>query len=203
MAKSKSKSKAKAKGSSKRKAPAKSITKAKTTRRAAPTAKARTAGKRPALKLPAFDPAALPAQVGSGYPKPFCDPVAGRAKRRLGDVVGLTQFGVNLVTLPPGCQSSMRHWHKNEDELVFVVSGELVLATDEGEQVLTPGMAAGFPAGKPNGHHLINRTRRNATYLEVGTRWPGGDEADYSDVDMLMRVIDGDERFVRKDGTPY
>ncbi len=159
--------------------------------------------KRPAPKLPAFDPMTLEPRIGSGYPKPFSDRVGRREKRRLGDVAGLTQFGVNLVMLPPGCESSMRHWHRNEDELVYVLSGEVVLVTDEGEQVLGPGMAAGFPAGKPNGHHLINRTRRPATYLEVGTRWPGGDEADYSDIDMLVRIIDGKERFVHKDGTPY
>lgn len=196
MAAAKSRSRRKpAKRPSKKTRPA-----ARPKRRIAAAVKAR---KRPAPRLPAFDPATLEPRIGSGYPKPFSDRVGRREKRRLGDVVGLTQFGVNLVMLPPGCESSMRHWHKNEDELVYVLSGELVLVTDEGEQVLGPGMAAGFPAGRPNGHHLVNRTKRPATYLEVGTRWPGGDEADYSDIDMLVRIIDGKERFVHKDGTLY
>ena len=154
------------------------------------------------LKLPAFDPATAPERQGSNYPSPFRERVAGRAKRRLGDAAGLTQFGVNLVTLPAGCESSMRHWHKGEDEFVYVLEGELILVTDAGEQRLTPGMAAGFAAGKPDGHQLVNRSARPATYLEVGTRLPM-DEVDYADVDMLVRIIDGAERYVRKDGTPY
>ena len=158
---------------------------------------------RATLKLPAFDPATAPERRGSNYPSPFRERVAGRAKRRLGDAAGLTQFGVNLVTLPAGCESSMRHWHAREDEFVYVLDGALTLITGAGEQVLTAGMAAGFPAGKADGHQLVNRSGRVATYLEVGTRLPGGDAVDYSDIDMLVRVIDGVERYVRKDGTPY
>ncbi|MSO93861.1 MAG: cupin domain-containing protein [Rhodospirillales bacterium] len=154
------------------------------------------------LRLPAFDPADAPERRGSTYPSPFRDRVAGRVKRRLGDVAGLTQFGVNLVTLPPGCESSMRHWHARQDEFVYVLEGVLSLVTDGGEQVLGAGMAAGFPAGKPDGHQLVNRSDRVATYLEVGTRTTG-DEVDYSDIDMLVRLIDGVERYVRKDGTRY
>lgn len=154
------------------------------------------------LKFPAFDPATAPERLGSNYPPPYCERVAGRAKRRLGDAAGLTQFGVNLVTLPPGCESSMRHWHAGEDEFVYVLEGELVLVTDSGEQRLTAGMAAGFPAGKQDGHQLANRGARPAKYLEVGTRLPA-DEVDYSDVDMLVRIVDGVERYVHKDGTPY
>jgi uncharacterized cupin superfamily protein len=155
------------------------------------------------LKPPVIDPATAPVTKGSDYPKPFCDAVAGRVRRRLGDAAGLTQFGVNLTTLPPGSMSSMRHWHAKEDEFVYVLSGELVLVTDAGEQTLKPGMAAGFPAGRRDGHHLINRTGRDATFLEVGTREPGGDEGDYSDIDMAVRIVDGVERYVHKDGTPY
>jgi len=150
-----------------------------------------------------IDHATAPKAVGTLYPPPFDEPCLKRARIKLGDAAGLTQFGVNLTTLPPGCESSMRHWHVKEDEFVFVVSGELVLVTDRGEQLLTPGMAAGFPAGKRDGHHLINRTRRNATFLEIGTRWPGGDEGDYSDIDMAVKIIDGVERYVHKDGAPY
>jgi uncharacterized cupin superfamily protein len=155
------------------------------------------------LNLPAIDPSTVPAHAGSTYPSPFRERCAGRVKRRLGNVAGLTQFGVNLVTLPPGVESSMRHWHHNEDEFIYVLSGELTLVTDAGPQVLKPGMAAGFPAGKKDGHHLVNRNNCDATYLEVGTRWPGGDAADYSDIDMIVRVIDGKDRFLHKDGTPY
>jgi uncharacterized cupin superfamily protein len=157
----------------------------------------------PKPTLPAIDPAGVPEHLGSSYPSPFRERCAGRAKRRLGDAAGLTQFGVNLVTLPPGAESSMRHWHHHEDEFVYVLSGELTLVTDAGPQPLRAGMAAGFPAGRRDGHHLINRSDRPATYLEIGTRWPGGDAADYPDIDMIMRTIDGRARFLHKDGTPY
>jgi uncharacterized cupin superfamily protein len=155
------------------------------------------------LRCRAIDPASLPARTGSGYPETFRAAVAGRLKRALGDPCGLTQFGANLVLLPPGCWSSQRHWHSHEDELVFVVSGELTLVTDAGEQRLGPGMIAGFPAGEPNGHHLVNRSDRPATYLEIGTR-VDLDEAVYSDIDMeLRRRPDGGHAFVRKTGEPY
>jgi uncharacterized cupin superfamily protein len=154
------------------------------------------------LRAPALDPATVPVIRGSDYPPPFDRLVATRERRRLGDALGLKNFGVNLLRLPPGCASSQRHWHSRQDEFVFVVAGEVVLVTDGGEQVLVAGMAAGFPAGKPDGHHLINRSARDALVLEVGDRTPG-DEADYSDIDMLVRLIDGEERYVRKDGTPY
>ncbi|MCP5367331.1 MAG: cupin domain-containing protein [Hyphomicrobiales bacterium] len=140
---------------------------------------------------------------GSTYPAPFAAAVRARTKRRLGDVFGLTNFGVNLVEVPPGTLSSQRHWHTRQDEFVYVLEGELVLVTDAGEQVLTPGMAAGFPAGAADGHHLVNRTNAPAVYLEVGDR-TAGDEVDYPDIDMLLRRDgDGRARFVRKDGTPY
>ncbi|MGQ0675694.1 MAG: cupin domain-containing protein [Rhodospirillales bacterium] len=154
------------------------------------------------LKLPAFDPATLPEQRGTSYPSPYREKVAGRVKRKLGDAAGLTQFGVNLVTLPPGAYSSMRHWHKNEDEFVYVLSGELTLVTDAGEQILAAGDACGFPAGKADGHHMINRSKAPAAYLEVGTRVKT-DRVDYPDIDM-RGVNDGAGwKFVRKDGRPY
>jgi len=155
------------------------------------------------LRCQAVDPATLPARSGSGYPEPFRQAVAGRVKRALGDPCGLTQFGANLVELPPGCWSSQRHWHSHEDELVYVVSGELVLVTDAGEQVMRAGMIAGFPAGEADGHHLINRSDRPATYIEIGTRI-AEDEAVYSDIDMeLRRRPDGGHAFVHKSGEPY
>ena len=153
-------------------------------------------------RTPALDPSTLPERRGSGYPEPFRAAVEGRVKRALGDPFGLTQFGVNLVHMPPGCWSSQRHWHTHEDEFVYVVSGELTLVTDAGEQPLRPGMVAGFPAGRTDGHHLINRSDRPAVYLEVGTRIPG-DEAVYSDIDMEIRLRDGSHVFVHKNGEPY
>jgi uncharacterized cupin superfamily protein len=158
--------------------------------------------KRKTLRAPALDPATVTPAGPTTYPEPFRALVAARERRRLGDALGLKNFGVNLLRLPPGCGSSQRHWHSRQDEFVFVVTGEVVLVTDGGEQLLTAGMAAGFPAGKPDGHHLINRGVADALVLEVGDR-PPGDEADYSDIDMLVRAIDGKQRYVRKDGTPY
>ena len=152
---------------------------------------------------PARDAMTIEPVRGSDYPAPFNIPVAARERRRLGDAFGLKNFGVNLLRIPAGCASSQRHWHKKQDEFLYVVSGELVLVTDAGEQPLSAGMAAGFPHGKQDGHHLINRSARPAKILEVGTRWPGGDEGVYSDIDMEFRLIDGKDTYVHKDGTPY
>jgi uncharacterized cupin superfamily protein len=158
------------------------------------------ANQRPA---PALDPKDLPGRQSSGYPEPFRAAVAARIKRALGDPFGLTQFGVNLVEMPPGCWSSQRHWHSHEDEFVYVVSGELVLVTDAGETLMRPGMVAGFKAGRADGHHLINRSGAPATYLEIGTRI-AGDGAVYSDIDMELRPRpEGGHVFVHKNGEPY
>jgi uncharacterized cupin superfamily protein len=156
------------------------------------------------LKPPALDPTAVTPVTGSDYPAIFRQAVAGRERHRLGDAVGLKNFGVNLTRLPPGYASSQRHWHTKQDEFVYVLEGELVLITDAGEQVLTAGMAAGFPAGKPDGHHLINRGTRDAFFLEIGDRSPG-DDGEYPDIDMIWRCVDGDQKIVylHKDGTPY
>lgn len=153
-------------------------------------------------KQRALDPMTLEPRVGSSYPEPFAALCAAREKRALGDPLGLRNFGVNLVRLAPGAASAQRHWHSREDEFVYVLDGELVLVTDAGEQTLTAGMAAGFPANLADGHHLINRSSADATYLEVGDRREG-DEVDYPDIDMLVRSVDGKRRYVRKDGTPY
>jgi uncharacterized cupin superfamily protein len=155
------------------------------------------------LRSPALDPQTVPVRRGSSYPALFRAEVETREKRPLGDALGLSQFGVNLVLLPPGCWSSQRHWHSHEDEFVYVLDGELTLVTDAGEQLLRPGTAAGFPAGKADGHHLINRTDRPAVYLEVGTRRDDIDQIDYSDIDMAVRHRDGAQVFARKNGEPY
>jgi len=156
-----------------------------------------------ALKRPALDPAEVHPRSTSGYPEPFRSRVLPREKRALGNALGLTKIGVNLTTLPPGKESSMRHFHTHEDELVYVVEGEVMLCTDEGEQLLTPGMCAGFPAGAKNGHQLVNRSGRPARYLEISNRDPG-DTAEYPDVDLAYgKAPDGSPRFTRKDGTSY
>ncbi len=155
------------------------------------------------LKLPALDPATVAPRSTSGYPEPFRSRVLPREKRALGDTLGLTKIGVNLTTLPPGKESSMRHFHTREDELVFVVEGEVVLVTDGGEQVLTAGMCAGFPAGSRDGHHLRNRSDRPARYLEISNRDPE-DGAEYPDVDLAYREApDGKAIFTRKDGSAF
>lgn len=141
----------------------------------------------------------LPEVTRTGYPEPFRALVAGRHRRRLGDAFGLTQFGVNLCRLEPGAASSQRHWHAREDELVYVLEGEVVLVTDAGETVLGPGMVAGFPAGRPDGHHLINRSDRDAFVLEIGTRSTGAERVVYPDIDL---VYDREKGYLHKDGTP-
>jgi len=135
------------------------------------------------LRKPALDPATLAPRTSSAYPAEFRERVLPREKRALGDALGLQQFGVNLTTLFPGKESSMRHYHSHEEELVYVLEGEVVLRTDEGEQPLTAGMCAGFPAGTTNGHQLVNRSSRPARYLEIGSRDPA-DTIGYPDVDL-------------------
>ena len=154
------------------------------------------------LKPPALDPASVPQKIGSNYPAPFDQACATRKRAALGDALGLTQFGVNLLTLPPGAWSSQRHWHENEDEFVYVLDGEVFLITDDGEQRLTPGMVAGFRAGKRDGHHLINRSEAPAHVLEVGTR-VAEDKAEYSDIDMKVEMEGSAYRFLHKNGEPY
>jgi uncharacterized cupin superfamily protein len=148
------------------------------------------------------DPMRVPGRRGTIYPKPLDTGFEGRIKRALTERLGLTQFGVNLTTLEPGAQSSHRHWHAKEDEFIYVLSGELVLVTMDGEQTLHPSMAAGFPAGDKNGHHLVNRSTAPATYLEIGTR-SADEDATYPDVDLRGEKRDGKFRFFHKDGTPY
>jgi uncharacterized cupin superfamily protein len=144
---------------------------------------------------------AVPVSTGSGYPPPFDTPCSRRVRRRLGDVAGLTDFGVNLLRLPPGSWSSQRHWHSAEDEFVYVLEGEVVLVTDAGDEVLRPGDCAGFKAGVQDGHHLQNRSTADAVVLEIGSRKTAEDEGDYPDIDL--RFLKGDAGYAHKDGTPY
>ena len=154
------------------------------------------------LRSPALDPKEVAEQSTTGYPEPYKSRVAGRHRRRLGEAAGLKNFGINLTRLEPGAESSMRHWHAKQDEFVYVLEGEVTLITDAGRQKLVPGMAAGFPAGKADGHHLVNETTQPVLYLEIGDRTPD-DGATYSEVDMAARMIDGKWVFTHKDGSPY
>ena len=153
------------------------------------------------LTKPALDPMSVPPRSSSGYPEPYRSRVLPREKRALGDALGLTRIGINLTTLAPGKESSMRHWHTHEEEFVFVLSGEVVLITDGGEQVLTAGMCAGFPLNQ-DGHHLINRSAEPATYLEISNR-DTRDGAHYSDVDLRYHGADAAVKFTHKDGSNY
>ena len=139
----------------------------------------------------------------SNYPEPFASQMAGREKRPLGNVFGLSNFGVNLTRLAPGAVSSMRHSHSRQDEFIYILSGHPSLVTDDGETSLSPGMCAGFKAGTGNGHHLVNRTAEDVAYLEIGDR-SAGDSGHYPD-DDIQAVLgkDGQWQFVHKDGTPY
>ena len=148
-----------------------------------------------------IDLTALQAAIGSSYPSPFDAPCAARQRLRLGDAAGLSDFGVNLLRLPPGSWSSQRHWHTAEDEFTYVLEGEVVLVTDSGEEVLRAGDCAGFKAGVRDGHHLQNRSAQDAVLLEVGSRHDGEDEGEYSDIDM--RFAKGRAGYFHKDGTPY
>jgi uncharacterized cupin superfamily protein len=147
------------------------------------------------------DPRNVESQTGTIYPKAHAGIVEGRSKRKLTGPLGLTQFGVNVTTLQPGAASSQRHWHVAEDEFCYVLEGELTLVTDQGEQVLGAGMSVGFPANDENGHHLINRSGKVATYLEIGTRSPV-EQVVYSDIDMHLTTTQGKTVLRRKNGQP-
>lgn len=150
--------------------------------------------------MPKIDLQTAPKRRGSGYPPPFNAPCMDRVRTQLGDAGGLTQFGVNLLELAPGTWSSQRHWHSDEDELVFVVSGEVTLITDAGEQVLRPGDCATFAKGIADGHHLINKSSQVAVVLEVGGR-SEVDVCEYPDIDLRVDARVG--HYTRRDGSRY
>jgi uncharacterized cupin superfamily protein len=149
--------------------------------------------------MPRIDVSAVPERTGSNYPAPFAEHAGARIKQALGNAGGLTDFGVNLTRLPPGAWSSQRHWHTREDEFVYVLSGELTLITDAGEQILHAGDCAAFPRNIPDGHHLINRSSGMAVYLEIGSR-AEDDACSYPDIDLHAHPQDG---YTHKDGSPY
>jgi len=154
--------------------------------------------------VPKIDKAQAPRDSGTRYPAPFDKPCRNRAWRRLGDAAGLTQFGVNLLRLPPGALSSQRHWHSHEDEFVYVLNGDVVLVTDAGEEILRAGDCAGFKAGDRNGHCLQNRTLRDAEVLIIGSR-SDEDQAAYPDIDLERTAgrYSGRGAYRHKDGSPY
>lgn len=152
--------------------------------------------------MPKIDVAHVPVDDRSSYPHPHHRVVAGRSRKRLGNAGGLDQFGVNLTTLKPGAASSLRHWHAKQDEFVYILDGEVVLIEDDGEAILKPGDAAGFKANSRNGHHLVNRSNRDAVYLEIGTR-SKDERVEYSDVDMLVISDEKGSRYTHKNGEPY
>ena len=152
--------------------------------------------------MPRIDIDRVPAKTGSIYPAPFKGQAEGRVRKALGDAGGLTQFGVNLTRLPPGAASAQRHWHEAEDELVFVVSGEVTLIDDGGETTLRAGEAAAFRAGDADAHHLVNRSGADAVVLEVGTRAPD-ERCQYPDIDLVYEKRGGTVRFTNRAGEPY
>ena len=152
--------------------------------------------------MPAFDPLKVAGTTGSGYPEQFKAIAENRLKRRLGDHGGLKNFGVNLVTLPPGSGSALRHSHARQDEFVYIVSGAATLVTDAGEQPLGPGLCAAFPAGSGDGHMLVNNSDADVVYLEVGDR-SEGDTVSYPDDDLHGTFIGGGFTFTNKKGEAY
>ena len=149
-----------------------------------------------------IDAKSLPETIGTLYPPPYDQPCRVRGRRKLGDAAGLTQFGVNLLRLPPGAWSSQRHWHATQDEFIYVLAGQVVLATNDGEEILGPGDCAGFKAGEENGHHLMNRDDTEALVLEIGSR-AEGDRGFYSDIDLETPPGGKPALYTHKDGRPY
>lgn len=152
--------------------------------------------------MPKIDIARAIVTTSTAYPPPFDRVTIGREKTALGDVAGLTQFGVNRTRLKPGAASAMRHWHEGEDEFVYVLDGVLTLIENEGETLLHAGDAAGFKAGVQSGHHLVNKSDRDAVYLEIGTRTASG-RVHYPDDDIELRRDGGKLNFVHKSGEAY
>ena len=150
-----------------------------------------------------IDPKTLPVLSGTTYPPPYDEPCRARHRIRLGDVAGLTQYGVNLLRLEPGAWSSQRHWHTGGDEFVYILSGEVTLVTDSGEEILRAGDCAGFKANDGDGHHLQNRSEADVTLLEIGSRVPS-EAAYYPEADLVAHVPGAKPGgYTRRDGTPH
>jgi uncharacterized cupin superfamily protein len=152
--------------------------------------------------MPKIDIAKVVVRTKGVYPQPYTKVTDGREKAALGNVAGLTQFGVNLTRLKPGAASALRHWHEQEDEFVYILEGELTLIEDGGETLLKLGDCAGFKAGVPNGHHLVNKSGRDALYLEIGTR-AAAERGHYPDCDLVFERDAKSMRFLHRSGEPY
>lgn len=139
---------------------------------------------------------------GNGYPAAFAEITKGRFLKRLGDEVGLDQFGVNITRLEPGSGSALRHWHENEDEFVYILAGQATLIEDDGKTLLNPGDAAGFKAGVSNGHHLVNESDTDLVYLEIGTR-AATERGHYPDDDLAVVKDENGYNFTHKNGDAY
>lgn len=149
-----------------------------------------------------INPDKVPENTSNNYPQVFKHLVSGRIRKRLGNVAGLNNFGVNLVKLKPGSWSSIRHWHSTQDEFIYIIDGEITLVTNAGEQVLHSGDMAGFPAGEDNGHHLVNNSSKIVTYLEIGDR-TAGDKVIYPDCDLIAKDSENGWVFTKKNGEYY
>lgn len=152
--------------------------------------------------MPKIDTSKIPSAPIPSYPKEFAHVICGRYKQRLGDAAGLTQFGVNITRIAAGSASALRHWHEQEDEFVYVLEGEITLIEDDGEVLLRPGDCAGFKAGVANGHHLVNKSQRDAVYLEIGTR-AAKECGHYPGIDLIYHKDENGVRFTRLSGEPY
>ena len=152
--------------------------------------------------MPKLDLTKVPVKTGSIYPEPYAAMMAGRSSLRLGEAGGLTQFGVNLVTLQPGALSSLRHWHLHEDEFAMVTQGQCVMVQDGGETLMQVGDCAAFPSGVADGHHFVNRSDNVAKFLVIGTK-AKVEVGTYSDVDLQVHIAEGQARFTYKDGTNW
>ena len=152
--------------------------------------------------MPKIDIDAAPLRTSSFYPQPYGAQMAGRTSRRLGDLAGLTQYGVNVVFLEPGAVASLRHWHLNEDEFAIVLTGQLVLAEDTGDTPMGPGDCAAWKAGVPVGHRFENRSGEKASFLVVGSKSPA-EVATYTEVDMKIHIEPGKARFTYHDGSDW
>lgn len=153
--------------------------------------------------MPKIDLASAITRTGSTYPPRYAALVAGRSYIRLGDSGGLTQFGVNIAIIAPGGQSSLLHTHSHEDEFVMVLSGRLVLETQDGETEMGPGDCAAFPAGGGELHHFLNRTDEEARFLVIGSRMPEDTVTYAAEVDTRIEKRDGATRVLHRDGTPW
>jgi uncharacterized cupin superfamily protein len=152
--------------------------------------------------MPKIDISKAVVRTIAAYPVGLREITEGREKVMLGDVAGLTQFGVNLTRMKPGAWSAQRHWHEQEDEFVYIVEGEVTLIEDSGETVLRAGDCAGWKAGDTNGHCLVNKSNADVVFIEIGTRAPV-EHCHYPDVDLQMKKDESGVRFMRKNGDSY